>query len=117
MTFDTMSHAAYDVATTMGSVTTPKGGFRPIGIDLTNRKFSGIAHSVPRPKLSASTQISGKSHSLAMHNESASWSEIARKKMLASTIADSCIAPKLSLRNHRASVYDNDRHATTSVDQ
>ena len=62
MTFDTLSHAAYDVATSMGSATTPRGGGKQLPPDLTGRKYSAIAPhqrfgSQPRPKHSASTQV------------------------------------------------------------
>ena len=126
MTFDTLSHAAYDVATAMGSVTTPKGGYRKMPLDiLSSRKSGSVAPhlkyaSAPRPKLSASTQIHGSAKALAreaVKDESASWSEVARKEVLASTIADAhLVGPHLSLRNHRASVYNQDKRATASTE-
>ena len=43
MTYDSLSHTAYDVATTIGATTTPRGGYKNINIDIKDRKFSTLA--------------------------------------------------------------------------
>ena len=42
MTFDSLSHTAYDVATTIGSTTTPRGGYKnmpKMPLNLSGQKF------------------------------------------------------------------------------
>ena len=51
-----------------------------------------------------------------MHEESAGWSEQERKKLLATTVANIYVSPKLSLRSHRADIH-SEKMIQTSIEQ
>ena len=42
MTFSSLSDNAYDVATARGVLSTPRGGYRPIKLEMTNTRNSSI---------------------------------------------------------------------------
>ena len=66
MTFNSLSHNAYHVATTTGKSQTPKGGFRPIRLDMTDKRATSIHFNNKRDPLSQSNKGSQHSKSLSM---------------------------------------------------